>query len=443
MSQFGQLEEIRDEEISLALDQALVERATSAEREEITAERLLAPVEISLTSAEEAAEWFLGIEGRQVGPLGPSAVQRLLNAGEADAMTLCWREGYAGWKPLWSVFELGTAPTMVPLGQEPVTPPVVYATTDGLSSMATEEMGAIAQPVIAHYQPPAYDAQLPAGWSVPAVGWAPVQRATAPAQLPTLVVVLLSVAGALALMLVGVLVFLLTRPTTPAPARAVPAVVAAPPAVAPKAAAAPVVPLPALTLSPASASADKTETPSATPPPKRPVHVSKPQATELAAETAESPPTDEKEAAEVATPSEESVVAPSPAPAKDEFDREFGAQDDGAGSSSGRTTYVPPAPGASSVPETLPTSDIVASMLSHRSAIQACTAAQQKASPGKSGTLVMGFTIAPAGTTSEVAPTHPDAANGAFAACLGKEIPNWTFPRHTGSPQPVEFPFNY
>ena len=48
-------------------------------------------------SAQEAAVWFIVIDGQQVGPLTESAVARRLDEGTVSANTLVWREGMGEW----------------------------------------------------------------------------------------------------------------------------------------------------------------------------------------------------------------------------------------------------------------------------------------------------------------------------------------------------------
>ena len=47
--------------------------------------------------AQEAAVWFIVIDGQQVGPLTESAVARRIDEGTISADTLVWREGMGEW----------------------------------------------------------------------------------------------------------------------------------------------------------------------------------------------------------------------------------------------------------------------------------------------------------------------------------------------------------
>ncbi len=51
----------------------------------------------------QALQWYLAVEGKQIGPLSADEVARRLESGAADAQTLCWTGGMAGWMPLASV----------------------------------------------------------------------------------------------------------------------------------------------------------------------------------------------------------------------------------------------------------------------------------------------------------------------------------------------------
>jgi len=64
-----------------------------------------------------SAQWYLGVEGKQVGPLAPSEIQALVTAGTATADTLAWRVGMATWTRLADVPELqvlGSTPPPLP-----------------------------------------------------------------------------------------------------------------------------------------------------------------------------------------------------------------------------------------------------------------------------------------------------------------------------------------
>ncbi|MEP7194459.1 MAG: SPFH domain-containing protein [Actinomycetota bacterium] len=61
-----------------------------------------------------STKWYLGVEGKQVGPLAPSEVRALLTSGTATADTLAWRVGMAAWTRLADVPELQDLDSMPP-----------------------------------------------------------------------------------------------------------------------------------------------------------------------------------------------------------------------------------------------------------------------------------------------------------------------------------------
>lgn len=48
----------------------------------------------------QTLQWYLALDGKQVGPLSADDVVRRLETGAADASTLCWTSGMSGWTPL-------------------------------------------------------------------------------------------------------------------------------------------------------------------------------------------------------------------------------------------------------------------------------------------------------------------------------------------------------
>jgi membrane protease subunit (stomatin/prohibitin family) len=53
-----------------------------------------------------SAQWYIGVDGKQVGPLSPPEVQAQVTAGAATPETLVWRAGMAAWTRLGDVPEL-------------------------------------------------------------------------------------------------------------------------------------------------------------------------------------------------------------------------------------------------------------------------------------------------------------------------------------------------
>jgi len=60
------------------------------------------------------AQWYLGVDGKQVGPLAPSEIQARVSAGTATSDTLAWRAGMEAWVRLGDVPELQAAPGTTP-----------------------------------------------------------------------------------------------------------------------------------------------------------------------------------------------------------------------------------------------------------------------------------------------------------------------------------------
>ena len=62
-----------------------------------------------------STQWYLGLDGAQVGPLGPAEVAARVADGSADAASLVWCSGMAAWTPLGEVPELhGATPPPLP-----------------------------------------------------------------------------------------------------------------------------------------------------------------------------------------------------------------------------------------------------------------------------------------------------------------------------------------
>ncbi|MGA9522846.1 MAG: adventurous gliding motility protein GltJ [Myxococcaceae bacterium] len=151
---------------------------------------------------------------------------------------------------------------------------------------------------------------------------------------------------------------------------------------------------------------------------------------------------------------------PEPAPKPDPVRREeSGGNDDdfealfgGSGKSTpkkteekktARAVYVPPAPGQQNVPERLGSSDVMQVVLSHRSALGACTAEQKKRDPDLSGTLVMRWVIQPNGRPTRVSAQSAEFKSTYLATCIGGVIKQMKFPVHKEQGAPIDFPFKF
>ncbi|MCD7896581.1 MAG: DUF4339 domain-containing protein, partial [Planctomycetaceae bacterium] len=61
-----------------------------------------------------AATWFFGIAGQQVGPLSAEAVSAKVASGEITRDTLAWKQGMAGWEKAGTVDDLSGLFAVVP-----------------------------------------------------------------------------------------------------------------------------------------------------------------------------------------------------------------------------------------------------------------------------------------------------------------------------------------
>jgi hypothetical protein len=59
-------------------------------------------------------KFFIGHDGRQVGPFAESDIPSMLKNGQIQAEALCWTEGMKQWQPLGEIFELATNPPPEP-----------------------------------------------------------------------------------------------------------------------------------------------------------------------------------------------------------------------------------------------------------------------------------------------------------------------------------------
>ena len=61
-----------------------------------------------------STQWYLGVNGQQVGPLAPSEIQARVTAGKVTPESLVWRAGMEAWVRLGEVPELQAAPGSTP-----------------------------------------------------------------------------------------------------------------------------------------------------------------------------------------------------------------------------------------------------------------------------------------------------------------------------------------
>lgn len=275
--------------------------------------------------------------------------------------------------------------------------------------------------------------------------------------------------GLLLLVLLGLIVFLVTRsPQVAAPTPIVQVPVTqqptAPPVVVPPP---PPTPTPEVTAPPVPVNAAgnqvaATPTPSGAqqqaaiaPPPSQPtatppeVSPAIPKAQQKAAKPF---------AAVVAKPEPEPRVEAKPEPqrapasAEDDFDKAFGgetkkaAKEEPAPKAEKKPVgYIPPPPGAASadVKAELGESDIMEVVLANKGALAKCVEEQRKKEPGVAGKLVMRWTIQTSGKTSNVNVVSEEFKGAHISSCIGQLIKGWQFPRHKKQGEPVTFPFKF
>ncbi len=66
------------------------------------------------TSEPAADGWHVVVNGEQVGPLSPTEVRGKFSAGEIDAETFAWKEGFGDWQRLASIDEFSDLATVAP-----------------------------------------------------------------------------------------------------------------------------------------------------------------------------------------------------------------------------------------------------------------------------------------------------------------------------------------
>ena len=109
-----------------------------------------------------------------------------------------------------------------------------------------------------------------------------------------------------------------------------------------------------------------------------------------------------------------------------------------------RESYVPPPPGAGSdVKESLGNSDIMEVVLANKPALIKCSDEEHQKEPGTTGKLVMRWSIQSNGKVSNVVVVSEEFKNTYMAACVGKVIKSWTFPRSKNPPEPFTLPVKF
>lgn len=108
-----------------------------------------------------------------------------------------------------------------------------------------------------------------------------------------------------------------------------------------------------------------------------------------------------------------------------------------------KEVYIPPAPGGTSVKDSLGQSDIMEVVLASKGALAKCAEQQRAKDPGTSGKLVMRWTIQTSGKTSNVGVVSEEFKGTHMATCVGGVIKGWQFPKHKQQGEPVTFPFKF
>lgn len=149
-------------------------------------------------------------------------------------------------------------------------------------------------------------------------------------------------------------------------------------------------------------------------------------------------------------PKETKSSAKEPASDDDAFASAFGVPKDSpkketrSDSSSKKTpVYIPPAPGGTSVKDSLSQSDIFEVVVAHKAELTRCAEQQRAKDPSTSGKLVMRWTIQTSGRTSNVGVVTEEFKGTHMASCVGAAIKSWQFPKHKQQGDPVSFPFKF
>jgi Ca-activated chloride channel family protein len=110
-----------------------------------------------------------------------------------------------------------------------------------------------------------------------------------------------------------------------------------------------------------------------------------------------------------------------------------------------REIYIPPAPGQASadVRDSLGQSDIMEVVKGNVPAIQGCVEKQRAREPGRSGKIVMKWTILTNGKTAKIEIVSLEFKDTYLATCLTGLIKTWQFPRTHTQGDPVVFPFKF
>ena len=299
------------------------------------------------------------------------------------------------------------------------------------------------------------------------------KRSSTRALVATIVVLLVGLVGVAGYAFRDRLAALLgTAPARPevaaAPPAAAPAHTAAAPAVTQPAAPPPVAPPPspaaavatAPTPSPATATTPPAPPPAVTPPaPPSPAVAAndpapakaepvRPAAKARTERKREPPARTERVARADPPPPPPATTAPARTSRKSNDILDFDSGGDAAldealgGKGSGRTVYVPPAPGGGGggLPDRVSDSQVNETIMTRVSALQQCLA-ENKSESG--GVLKMRWSISPDGAVQNLRNVTPETANTRFASCVTGVLKTLRFPKTQQGRPDVTFPFKF
>jgi predicted Zn finger-like uncharacterized protein len=144
-----------------------------------------------------------------------------------------------------------------------------------------------------------------------------------------------------------------------------------------------------------------------------------------------------------------SEPAPTREPARTSGSLDFGGSDDaleqalGGAGGSGRSVYVPPKPGATSLPDRLSPAQINESVAGKVDALRRCVSEQKAREPDATGVIKMRWIIVADGSPRDVKCVTPEYAQSQFAGCISGVVRSIRFPRSATTGQEVTFPFSF
>lgn len=98
--------------------------------------------------------------------------------------------------------------------------------------------------------------------------------------------------------------------------------------------------------------------------------------------------------------------------------------------------------GSGGLPKTLTQEQILEVVKANIGRIKTCMAEQAQRDPSVKGKLVIGWEIQPNGKTKNVQIKSPQFKGTYIGTCISSVVTDFTFPKFSGPPIPIEFPFN-